>query len=164
MRVLGIDPGIEITGFGVVDITGANHELVACGVVRTSKDLTLSERLVILEKDLQEVLDTYGPFDLAGVEELFFSKNAKTAFMVGQARGVVLLSLERERQKTGQMKLIEVKPVEVKAAMTGSGNAGKKEVQKMVQLHFGLSEPPQPDDAADAVAVAITAAAHHGMH
>ncbi|PIW36710.1 MAG: crossover junction endodeoxyribonuclease RuvC [Candidatus Kerfeldbacteria bacterium CG15_BIG_FIL_POST_REV_8_21_14_020_45_12] len=154
MRVLGIDPGIDLMGFGLIEIGPGRPELIECGVVRTSRELSTAERLAELYTDLSALLIKFGKIDVAGVEELFFAKNVTTAFLVGQARGVILLCLAESK-----LPIIEIKPVEVKQAMTGSGNADKKEVQKMVQLNFGLSEPPQPDDAADAVAVAVAAGA-----
>ena len=156
MKVIGIDPGVAITGFGVVELDGSKQSLIECGVIRTSKDLELPERLEILVQDLEQILERHGDAELVGVEELFFAKNAKTAFMVGQARGVILYSIAKRG-----LPIQEVKPVEVKSAVVGSGNADKKEVQKMIQLNFGLAEPPQPDDAADAVAVALTAAGQY---
>ncbi len=156
MRVLGIDPGIAITGFGLIEVSGSEQRLIDCGVIMTAKELSTSDRLAELRKDLVALLERFGEIDVVGVEELFFAKNVTTAFLVGQARGVILLSLgERE------IPIVEVKPVEVKQAMTGSGSADKREVQKMVKLNFGLAKVPQPDDAADAVACAVTAA---GMH
>lgn len=158
MKVLGIDPGIEITGFAVIETNGATQVLLHCGVIRTSKELTTSERLCIIQEDLQSILSQHTEIECVGVEELFFSKNAKTAFVVGQARGVILLTLEQAK-----IPLVEVKPVEVKSAIVGTGNAGKKEVQRMVQLLFHLDAPPQPDDAADAAAIALTAAARYSL-
>lgn len=153
MKILGIDPGIEITGFGIINVQGVKQELVEYGVIRTSKDDDLPTRLKILQQDLSELLQRHKDVHAAGVEELFFAKNAKTAFQVGQARGVILLCLA-----ACGLEIKEVKPVEVKAAVAGYGNAGKKEVQKMVQLNFNLDKPPHPDDAADAIAVAMTTA------
>lgn len=154
MRVLGIDPGVEITGFGLVDVDGNSQTLVECGVIRTPVGEPLPQRLNLLAQDLSSLLDSFGALDLVGVEELFFSKNAKTAFMVGQARGVILYTVA-----AAGFTIQEVKPVEVKSVVVGSGNAGKKEVQRMVQMLFGLDAPPEPDDAADAAAIALAAAA-----
>lgn len=154
MRVLGIDPGIDRMGFGLIEVGPGRPVLVECGVVRTNRESSTAERLMELRTDLVGLLQRFGPIEVAGVEELFFAKNVTTAFLVGQARGVILLCLAEQH-----LPIVEVKPVEVKQAMTGSGNADKREIQKMVQLNFGLAAPPQPDDAADAVAVAVTAAA-----
>lgn len=157
MRVLGIDPGIELAGFGLIDAqVGLNPVLVHCGVIRTSSMLSTEERLVIIAKDLQDLIDQSGDIDVAGIEELFFAKNVTTAFTVGQARGVIMYILA----KNG-IPIVEVKPVEVKQALTGSGRADKKEMQRMVQFTFGLDAPPRPDDAADAAAVALTALASY---
>ncbi len=150
MKCLGIDPGIEITGFGILEANGSSQQLIEYGVIRTSKDDSTPDRLLQLHTDLMQVLQKHPDIAVAGVEELFFAKNAKSAFQVGQARGVILLTLEMHH-----ILIREVKPVEVKAAIVGSGNADKKEVQKMVQLTFNLDTPPQPDDAADAIAIAL---------
>ncbi|MBI2410523.1 MAG: crossover junction endodeoxyribonuclease RuvC [Candidatus Kerfeldbacteria bacterium] len=158
MKFLGIDPGIEITGFGIVDIDRAHHRLLEYGVLRTPRTLTLPERLEMLHTDLSELLSRHQDIVCVGVEELFFAKNAKTAFVVGQARGVILFTL----QQSG-CTIEEVKPVEVKSAIVGSGHADKKAVQRMIQLRFQLTAPPQPDDAADAIAIALTAAARYHM-
>ncbi len=155
MRVVGIDPGIEITGFALIEVEGAKQELIECGVIRTPSTSTTVERLIMIENDLSELLKRFGDVDVAGVEELFFAKNVTSAFQVGQARGVVLLLLGQ-----AGIPIIELKPSTVKAAVTGNGRADKKEMQRMIQLQFNLPEPPQPDDAADAVGVAMTAAAH----
>jgi crossover junction endodeoxyribonuclease RuvC len=153
MRVLGLDPGSELTGFAVLDSAVAGSwELVTCGVIRTPRDLSDADRLGVLGADLRTVLTQYGPFDLAGVEKLFFARNVTTAMQVGQARGVILFTLAED-----QITIVEITPAEIKMAMTGSGNANKHDLQKMVQLTFGLATPPQPDDAADAVAIALTA-------
>ncbi|MFH1425905.1 MAG: crossover junction endodeoxyribonuclease RuvC [Candidatus Kerfeldbacteria bacterium] len=158
MQVLGIDPGIEITGFAIVNITGPAQELVECGVIRTPQEATLPQRLNILANDLEALLKQYPEIALASVEELFFAKNVTTAFAVGQARGVVLYILERQG-----CPIRDVKPVEVKSIVTGAGNADKKDVQRIVQILFKLDEVPKPDDAADAVAIAIAGAALHNQ-
>lgn len=156
MKFLGIDPGIEITGFGIVDVERADHRLLEYGVLRTPRTLTLPERLQMLHDDLAQLLSRHADIVRVGVEELFFAKNAKTAFVVGQARGVILFTL----QQSG-CTIEEVKPVEVKSSIVGSGNADKKAVQRMIQLRFQLAQPPQPDDAADAIAIALTVAARY---
>lgn len=153
MKVLGIDPGVERLGFGVIVVEQGRQHLVEYGVITTPRDQTLPQRLCMIQEDLQAILRKHPDIERVGVEELFFAKNAKTAFMVGQARGVILLTLAQ-----AGLRPVEVKPVEVKMALTGSGRADKKAMQKMIQLSFQLHTPPEPDDAADAIAVAITAA------
>lgn len=150
MLVLGIDPGIEITGFAIIDVSNGERKLLECGVIRTSKDLSLPERLTVIHEDLNSIITQYPDIAVAGVEQLFFAKNVTTAFAVGQARGVILFTLAQLG-----ITIESVLPAHVKMAVVGHGNAKKHEVQKMIQLLFGLAEPPQPDDAADAVAVAI---------
>ena len=149
MRVLGIDPGIAITGYGVIEDKGDQISLLACGVITTEAGLALSVRLLDVFHDLTELLAEWQP-DCAAVEELFFSKNVRTALSVGHARGVALLSLA-----SAGIPVSEYKPAEVKEAVTGYGAAPKQQVQLMVQQLLGLPEIPRPDDAADAVAVAI---------
>lgn len=156
MRVLGIDPGIETTGFAVIDVNGSAQNLVVCGVIRTTKEQGRAERLQTVQADLSKVLETYAPIEIAGVEELFFSKNVTSGIAVAEARGVILFTLA-----SFGCTIQEVKPVEVKSLVAGHGQASKQEMQRMIQLQCGLDEPPQPDDAADAVAIAIATAALH---
>lgn len=151
---LGIDPGIEITGFAVVEGNGSRQKLHTYGVIRTDKSLSLSERLAILYTDMKEFLSQYPQVQIAGVEELFFSKNVTSAFAVGQARGVILLALEQ-----ASIHVSHLKPVEVKQAIVGSGAAKKEDVQRTVQMVFGLESIPKPDDAADAIAIAMAVSA-----
>lgn len=153
---LGIDPGLERTGFGIVARDGGELSLEAYGVITTSKYDTTPERLLQLHADLQEILKKFPDIAAAGVEELFFGNNVNTALPVAQARGVVIFTLAQYR-----CIIKELKPVEVKSAIAGNGRAQKAEMQKIVQLTFGLSEIPQPDDAADAIAIAMTTAALH---
>lgn len=155
MRFLGIDPGFERTGFGVINTTAGELKLEAYGVITTSKDDPYPERLVQLQEGLEGILDQFPDIAAVGVEELFFAKNVTTALAVAQARGVILFTLARRN-----CIIQEIKPVEVKAAVAGNGRADKKEMQRIVQLTFGLKEIPQPDDAADAIAIAITISAH----
>jgi crossover junction endodeoxyribonuclease RuvC len=158
MKYLGIDPGIEITGFGIVEVEKSQRSLLQCGVIRTETGLPLPERLSILAHDLRSVLAAHSDISIGGVEELFFSKNAKSAFAVGQARGVILFTLH----ELG-ITIHNIKPVEVKSIIAGNGRADKKEMQRTIQLIFGLEQPPEPDDAADAVAIAL-ATAHVHQH
>lgn len=153
MKAIGIDPGVELTGFAVVEEVGGKRTLLECGVIRTEPNTPLPGRLVQIEADLRSILERHTDAAVVGIEELFFSKNAKTAFMVGQSRGVILFTVE-----SMQFTIQEVKPQQVKQSVVGSGNADKKEVQRMIQHLFNLDSPPQPDDAADAAAVALAAA------
>ncbi len=150
--ILGIDPGIADTGFGLIKVEGLNIEFIDCGVIKTNSDLKLPDRLLILYNDLNSLVDKYKP-DLVVIEELFFNKNTKTALIVGQARGVVLLVFKQKN-----IPLLGLTPPQVKQAVCAYGQAPKKQVQKMVQKILKLKKIPQPDDAADALATAIGAA------
>lgn len=151
MRVLGIDPGIDITGFAVADINGSSYELIDCGIIKTERELTLPARLHQLRADLNTLLNQYQDIEACGIEELFFSKNVTTAAMVWQARGVILECIAEQ----GIGHIVEIKPNQVKMYVAGSGSAQKPEMQKMVQITFGLAGIPKPDDAADAAAIAL---------
>ena len=148
---LGIDPGTATTGFGLVRLM-PDGELVAVkyGVILTPKESSASVRLVMLYDQLRDLLQEHGP-DTAAVEKLFFSRNVTTALAVGQARGVVMLSL----QQAG-IEPFEYTPNEVKQAVAGFGAADKRQVQDMVRALLQLDSIPKPDDAADALAIAIT--------
>ena len=150
MRILGIDPGTAITGYGVIEKKGRGGIHVTHGCITTHKDTPKEKRLLSLEKQLIAVFKEYKP-DVVAVESLFFFKNLKTAMPVSEARGVILLTIGRYRTP-----LYEFSPPQVKMAVVGYGNAEKKQVQKMVQLHLKLESLPKPDDAADALAVALT--------
>ena len=150
--ILGIDPGIADTGYGVIKTDG--HEL-ACldyGSIKTSSKIELPDRLEIINIELNKIIKKYKP-NLISVEQLFFCKNVKTALVVGQARGVILLTAKQNKIQT-----TEFTPLQVKQAVSSYGQAGKLQVQKMVKLLLNLKELPKPDDAADALAVAICAA------
>lgn len=148
---LGIDPGIATTGFGLVRLTRDGDLLaVQHGVISTPKDATPSARLAMLYNQLHDLLKQHKP-DTAAVEKLFFSRNVTTALAVGQARGVVLLSLQQEG-----INVFEYTPNEVKQAVAGYGGAEKRQVQEMVRALLQLDAIPKPDDAADALAIAIT--------
>ncbi len=149
MRVLGIDPGIAITGYGVVEEVQGEPKSLAFGVVRTPAGQPLPVRLQTIYRALRELATDWQPA-AAAVEELFFSSNVRTAMSVGQARGVALLALA-----DAGLAVAEYTPLTVKQAVTGYGNADKAQVQEMVRLLLGLAEVPRPDDAADALAVAI---------
>lgn len=149
MIVLGIDPGTASLGYGIVERTGARLREVDHGVVSTSADLSLGERLAEIHTVVTDLLDLHRPHVVA-VERLFFSRNAQTAFAVGQARGVVLLAAAQ-----ASLPVREATPNEVKVAVTGYGAADKEQVGRMVAVVLGLAEPPAADDAADALAIAI---------
>ena len=149
MRVLGIDPGTAITGFGVVDEEAGSLNARAYGVIRTPADQSLPYRLQMIYQGVRGLVDEWKP-TTASVEELFFSSNVRTAMAVGQARGVALLALV-----DAGLSVFEYAPMVVKQAVTGYGSADKAQIQDMVRLLLGLAAVPRPDDAADALAVAI---------
>jgi crossover junction endodeoxyribonuclease RuvC len=147
--VLGIDPGTAITGYGLVREDEAGLVLVDCGVITTAPDQSPPERLQAIYQGLEDVIRQHQPEE-AAVEELFFSRNVRTALSVGQARGVTLLALAN-----AGLPIHEYKPLEVKLAVAGYGGADKHQVQEMVRMLLDLDRVPEPDDAADAVAVAV---------
>ena len=149
MLVLGIDPGTAITGYGLVREDEQGLTLVDYGVITTPAGQPLPERLQAIYQGLAAVVREFQP-QQAAVEELFFSRNARTALSVGHARGVTLLALA-----DAGLVIHEYKPLEIKQAITGYGGADKQQVQEMVRLLLNLDHVPQPDDAADAVAVAV---------
>lgn len=149
MLVLGIDPGTAITGWGVVSKDADDLHLVDFGTIDTSKNSPLPQRLQTIHLQLGELISQHRP-DAVAVEKLFFSKNVRTAMSVGQARGVALLAVAE-----GGLPLYEYTPLEVKQSVVGYGRATKDQVQQLVKLLLGLDFVPQPDDAADAIAVAI---------
>lgn len=149
--VLGIDPGTATVGYALVrDLPDGNCQAVAYGVITTPKEDSAPARLVQIYEQLNEIISLHHP-DSAAVEKLFFQRNISTAIAVGQARGVVLLALAQAGLEVG-----EYTPNEVKQAVTGYGSADKKQVQEMVRVLLVLDKIPKPDDAADALAIAIT--------
>ena len=152
MRVLGLDPGLATTGYGLVEGEGQKLHALAYGVVRTPARTPVAERLVLLHDQLSQLLAQYHP-QVAAVEELFFDTNARTAMQVGQARGVLLLTLAQ-----AGISVFEYTPMQVKQAISGYGGADKHQVQQMVTLLLGLATVPTPDDAADALAISLC---HH---
>jgi len=152
MIVLGIDPGTAALGYGVIESKSARLRMVDSGTFVTKPDASLPNRLLAIHALLDELIALHQP-DLVAVERLFFSKNAQTAFAVGQARGVVLLAAAQ-----AEVPVREATPNEVKLAVTGHGRAEKDQVARMVAVCLGLAAPPTPDDTADALAVAIWAA------
>ena len=156
MIILGIDPGTAITGYGVVESNGGELKAVDYGCILTDKKLDMPERLDLLGEELKKMIKRYKPQAMA-VEELFFFKNAKTIITVGQARGVILFIGKNIGKKTG-LGIYEYTPLQVKQAVAGYGRADKKQVQNMVKAILNLELVPKPDDAADALAVAICCA------
>ena len=160
MRVLGIDPGTAITGYAIIEEGGAKApggdvHLVAIGVIRTPAKAPLPQRLQQIYRELQTIIAEHRP-EAGAVEQLFFSRNTRTAMAVGHARGVTLLALANAASvEVGELNIAEYTPMEVKQAVTGYGNADKRQVQEMVRMLLHLPEIPKPDDAADAAAVAI---------
>jgi crossover junction endodeoxyribonuclease RuvC len=150
--VLGIDPGTAALGFGIVEAAGGRVREVDHGCLETSPDVTLPERLLAIHALVDELLASHQPAVMA-VERLFFSRNVQTALGVGQARGVILLAAAQHG-----VPVREATPSEVKSAVAGHGAADKDQVQRMVQLVLGMAERPRPDDAADALAIAVWAA------
>ena len=149
MRIMGIDPGIATIGFGVIDSVGTNQTLCQCGVITTPAHTDLSSRLEQIYDDLLQLLDLFKP-DVVSVEELFFNTNITTGISVAHGRGVILLAC----RKAG-VKIFEYTPLQVKQAVVGYGLAEKKQVMDMVRRICKLPAPPKPDDAADAVALAL---------
>jgi crossover junction endodeoxyribonuclease RuvC len=147
--VLGIDPGTASLGYGIVERTGSRLRSVDYGVIATSPDLALPERLLAIHRQVTDLVELHRP-SVLGVERLFFSNNAQTALGVGQARGVVLLVAAQHG-----LAVREATPNEVKSAIAGYGAADKGQVQRMVAIVLDLAEVPAPDDAADALAMAI---------
>ncbi len=150
MRILGIDPGTGILGFGIIDIVKGQPVLVDGGVIRTPVHEDDSVRLLTIYDELTEIISQTKP-DMLSVEKLFFARNVTTAMTVAQARGVVLLC----GMQAG-LSIHEYTPMQIKQAITGYGKADKKQMQEMVRVILQLKEVPKPDDAADALAAAIT--------
>ncbi len=150
MRILGIDPGTGILGFGVIQITNGNPQMVDAGVIRTPVHEDDAVRLLTIYEELTDIIAATNP-TLMSVEKLFFARNVTTAMTVAQARGVVLLC----GMQAG-MTIFEYTPMQIKQAITGYGKADKKQMQEMVKIHLKLTEVPKPDDCADALAAALT--------
>jgi len=155
--ILGIDPGTAALGYGIVDQTGGRLREVDHGCLTTSPDLTLGERLLLIHGLVSDLIALHEPAIVA-VERLFFSRNAQTAMAVGHARGVVLLAAAEHGRPVR-----EATPNEVKSAIAGYGAADKEQVQRMVQLVLGMASRPTPDDAADALAIAVCIANRIGQ-
>lgn len=149
MRILGIDPGYGITGFGLIESERGNNRLVQCGAITTPPNTDFSWRLEVIYNDMVELLRVSKP-DVVAMEELFFGQNVTTGINVAQSRGVLLLAI----QQAG-LKVYAYKPMQVKLALVGYGNATKHQMMDMTRRLLHLSEMPKPDDAADAIAIAL---------
>ncbi len=152
MRILGVDPGLATIGFAVIEIGKGKPMLLDVGVIKTSAKLSFATRLKEIHSDMTSLIKEYQP-NIAAVEQLFFSKNITTGIQVAHARGVILLAIEEHG-----ILYKEFTPSALKLALTGDGTASKAAMQKMLCLEMNLSSPPKPDDAADALALALCAA------
>ena len=149
MRILGIDPGYAILGYGILDMKGNRFSVVDYGSILTDAGMDMPARLQVLYVSLTEIIEEYEPEE-ASIEELFFNNNAKTAILVGEARGVAVLACAKKG-----LKISEYTPLQIKQALVGYGRADKKQVQSMVKAILNLEKVPKPDDTADALAAAI---------
>ena len=149
MRILGIDPGYGITGFGVIDAQRGSIRLLGCGAITTPAGMDFSARLEIIYEDMRALLEKTKP-DAVAIEELFFGQNVTTGIGVAQSRGVILLAIRQ-----AGLQVTSYKPSQVKQAVVGYGNATKHQVQDMTKRLLGLQQLPKPDDAADAIAIAL---------
>ncbi len=150
MIIVGFDPGLATLGYGVIKTDAKNKpEMLDYGIISTPKEENLPVRLCLLEKGIKQIIDKFKPDEIA-IEELFFAKNVKTAIAVAHARGVILLTANKECGR-----LYEYTPLQIKQALTGYGRADKNQIQQMVKTFLGLKAVPKPDDAADALAVAL---------
>jgi crossover junction endodeoxyribonuclease RuvC len=147
--ILGIDPGIAIVGYGIINSERGIHSVVDFGIVETPKDETTAVRLAMIGESMEKIIKTYKPDDTA-IEELYFNNNQKTIIRVAEARGVLMLTAVRECGR-----LYEYTPLQVKQSVTGYGRADKYQMQQMVKTLLKLEKIPKPDDAADALAVAL---------
>jgi len=154
---LGIDPGLADTGWGIITNNNGQLNSISYGSIKTPKTMRLSERLKEIEQELNKIIKKYKP-NRAAIEKLFFCRNVTTAMKVGQARGVVLLALAK-----GKIPTTELTPLQVKQGVTGYGQADKRQVQTMVKTILDLKEIPKPDDAADALAIAICSTNHQTL-
>lgn len=152
MKILGIDPGYHRCGYGIIEHQANKSTIVDHGCIETDPSLALADRLLVIQKQLDKLIKKHRP-EKIGIEELFFAKNTKTALKVAHARGVILLSAAKSKAQ-----IIELTPNQVKLAITGYGSADKKQVQEMVKMMLKLAKIPKPDDAADALAIALTTA------
>ena len=155
MRILGIDPGYGITGFALVEANRGNARLLHCGAITTSAGMDFSARLEIIYEDMRKLLEMAKP-DAVAIEELFFGQNVTTGIGVAQSRGVILLAIRQ-----AGLEVTSYKPMQVKQSVVGYGNATKHQVQDMTKRLLHLEKLPKPDDAADAIAIALCHARSH---
>jgi crossover junction endodeoxyribonuclease RuvC len=149
MIILGIDPGVASTGYGIIEKQGNKLNFIDCGLISTKKEAKLTERLFEIYKKLSSLIKKYS-VDVMAVEKLFFNKNVKTAMSVGEARGVIFLAGSKNK-----IEIFEYTPLQVKMALTGYGVADKTQIGKMVKMLLNLSVVPKPDDVSDALAIAL---------
>ena len=149
MIIMGIDPGFAITGYGIVSYTGNKFKIIEYGAVKTGTDKIFSERLLCIYNEMNELIEKYKP-DYIAVEELFFNTNAKTALKVGHGRGIALLC-----GAINNINIFEYTPLQIKQAVCGYGRADKTQMQQMIKVLLNLEKIPKPDDAADALGIAI---------
>ena len=149
MRILGIDPGYGITGFGLIEAERGNTRLITCGAITTPAGMDFSARLAIIYEDMRRLLENTKP-DAVAIEELFFGQNVTTGIGVAQSRGVILLAIEQ-----AGLPVTSYKPMQVKLALVGYGNATKHQMMDMTKRLLHLNAMPKPDDAADAIAIAL---------
>ena len=149
MRILGIDPGYGITGFGLIEAQRGNTQLLKCGAITTPAGMDFSARLEIIYEDMRQLLEAAKP-EAVAIEELFFGQNVTTGIGVAQSRGVILLAIRQ-----AGLPVFQYKPMQVKQAVVGYGNATKHQVQDMTKRLLRLNAMPKPDDAADAIAIAL---------
>lgn len=152
ITILGIDPGLADTGFGVIEKNKGNLSAIDFGCIKTKAGVPDKQRLVEIHTSINQLIKKYKP-DIITVEKLFFGKNVKTAMSVSQARGVIILAVGKNKSE-----LVEYTPLQVKQALTGYGQASKDQVKAMVKIILKLAQPPKSDDAADALAIAICCA------
>lgn len=149
MIILGIDPGLAIVGWGVVEYSGSHFRVLGYGAIETPAGISVEERLLMISDGMKQLIDKYHPEQMA-VEELFFNTNITTGIRVAEARGVIIMTAHSKG-----VKIFEYTPLQVKQAVVGYGRAEKKQVISMVTMLLGLQNPPKPDDTADALAIAI---------
>ncbi|MFY9611712.1 MAG: crossover junction endodeoxyribonuclease RuvC [Blastocatellia bacterium] len=149
VRVIGVDPGSDTTGYGVIDSDGRHYELVEYAGIRGPQRVSFAERLLVISQKLEEVIERLSP-QACAVEDTFYAVNVKSALKLGQARGAVLLAAARSG-----VEVFEYSPLEIKSALVGYGRAEKQQVQEMVRVLLGLKNAPEPLDASDALAIAI---------
>jgi crossover junction endodeoxyribonuclease RuvC len=149
MRIIGVDPGSDITGYGVIDSDGRNYNLVEYAAIKGTKQLSFAGRLLAISKQIEDVIERLGP-QVCAIEDTFYAVNVKSALKLGQARGAVLVAAAR-----AGLEVFEYTPLEIKSALVGYGRAEKQQVQEMVRVLLRMKSAPEPLDASDALAVAI---------